>query len=360
MRRHEIALLPGDGIGHDVVAEGVRALRRLAELDGGCEFTFTDYPYGCRYYLEHGRMMDEDALDRLRQHDAILLGACGYPGVPDHVSLWGMLLPIRKSFDLWVNLRPVRLLPGIAGPLRDRGERDIDFVIVRENTEGEYAGVGGRVHVGEADETAIQTAVFSRRATERIMRYAFEHARGSGRSAVQSATKSNACQYSMVFWDEVFALVAADYPDIQTQQYHVDALAARFVTHPQTLDVVVGSNLFADILSDLGGALMGSLGLPPSANINPDGNAPGLFEPVHGSAPDIAGKGIANPLATLWSVAMLLEDIGEQAGGRLLMAAIEQVTSAGEVRTPDLGGTATTSEMGDAVLTAMTALSNAS
>ena len=353
MRRYDIALLPGDGIGHDVVAEGVRVLDRLAALDGGLEFRYTSYPYGCRYYLEHDRMMDVDALDRLRQHDAIYLGACGYPGVPDHVSLWGMLLPIRKSFDLWVNLRPVRLLPGITGPLRDRTQADIDFVIVRENTEGEYAGVGGRVHVGEPDEAAMQTGVFTRRSTERIMRYAFDYAARTGRAAVQSATKSNACQYSMVFWDEVFAAVATEYPEIATQQYHVDALAARFVTHPYTLDVVVGSNLFADILSDLGGALMGSLGLPPSANINPDGGVPGVFEPVHGSAPDIAGKGIANPLAAIWSAAMLLDDIGEPIGARLVMEAIEAVTGAGEVRTPDLGGTATTSEMGDAVLAAL-------
>ena len=353
MRRYDIALLPGDGIGHDVVTEGVRVLDRLADLDGGLELRYRSYPYGCRYYLEHGRMMEVDALDRLRQHDAIYLGACGYPGVPDHVSLWGMLLPIRKSFDLWVNLRPVRLLPGITGPLRDRNQADIDFVIVRENTEGEYAGVGGRVHVGEPDEAAIQTGVFTRRSTERIMRYAFDYAARTGRSAVQSATKSNACQFSMVFWDEIFAAVAAEYPDLATQQYHVDALAARFVTHPHTLDVVVGSNLFADILSDLGGALMGSLGLPPSANFNPDGGVPGVFEPVHGSAPDIAGKGIANPLAAIWSAAMLLDDIGEPDGARLVMEAIEAVTGAGEVRTPDLGGTATTSEMGDAVLAAL-------
>jgi tartrate dehydrogenase/decarboxylase/D-malate dehydrogenase len=264
-----------------------------------------------------------------------------------------MLLPIRKNFDLWVNLRPVRLLPGITGPLRDRTESDIDFVIVRENTEGEYAGVGGRVHAGEPDETALQTAVFSRRSTERIMRYAFDCARLTSRASVQSATKSNACQYSMVFWDEVFAAVAADYPDIEPQQYHVDALAARFVTHPHTLDVVVGSNLFADILSDLGGALMGSLGLPPSANINPDGGVPGVFEPVHGSAPDIAGKGIANPLAAIWSAAMMLDDIGEPDAARLVMAAIETVTAEGNIRTPDLGGNATTSDMGDAVLAAL-------
>lgn len=353
MPTFDIALVPGDGIGHDVIAEGVRVLERLAALHGGMSFNFTSYPYSCAYYLEHGRMMDEDALDRLRQHDAIFLGACGYPGVPDHVSLWGMLLPIRKSFDLWVNLRPVRLLPGINGPLRDRGSDDIDFVIVRENTEGEYAGVGGRLHQGEPDEVALQTAVFSRRSTERIMRYAFEYAGSHGRSSVQSATKSNACQYSMVFWDEVFAEVAGEYPHIDSSQFHVDALAARFVTHPHTLDVVVGSNLFADILSDLGGALMGSLGLPPSANINPDGGVPGVFEPVHGSAPDIAGKGIANPLATIWSASMMLDDIGQGEAAAAIMSAIESVTAAGQVRTPDLDGDATTTEMTDAVIAAL-------
>ncbi|MEZ4520166.1 MAG: tartrate dehydrogenase [Thermomicrobiales bacterium] len=353
MPEYEIAVIPGDGIGHDVTHEGVRVLERLAELDGGLAFRFTDYPYSCQYYLEHGRMMDEDALDRLSQHHAIFLGACGFPGVPDHVSLWGMLLPMRKTFDLWVNLRPVRLLPGITGPLANRTQEDIDFVIIRENTEGEYAGVGGRVHPGTPYESAMQTAVFTRKATERIIRYAFDYASGHDRNAVQSATKSNACQYSMVFWDEVFAEIAADYPDIETAQYHVDALSARFVTHPQSLDVVVGSNLFGDILSDLGGALMGSLGLPPSANINPDGGYPGIFEPVHGSAPDIAGKGIANPIAAIWSASMMLDDIGEHQGAAAILAAIEQVTESGVAKTPDFGGTATTSDVGDAVIAAL-------
>lgn len=353
MRKYEIALIPGDGIGHDVTAEGVRVLDRLAELDGGLEFSYTNYPYSCQYYLKHGRMMDDDALDRLRQHHAIYLGACGFPGVPDHISLWGMLLPIRKSFDVWVNLRPVRLLPGIEGPLANRGPEDIDFVIIRENTEGEYAGVGGRVHPGTDFETAMQTAVFTRKGTERIMRYAFDYARQHGRSEVQSATKSNACQYSMVFWDEVFAAVSGEYPEVATSQYHVDAFSARFVTHPQTLDVIVGSNLFGDILSDLGGALMGSLGLPPSASINPAGGVPGIFEPVHGSAPDIAGKGIANPLAAIWSASMMLDDIGEPDAARAIMVAIESVTASGAARTPDLGGSATTSDVGDAVIAAL-------
>lgn len=355
MPRYEIALIPGDGIGHDVIDEGARVLDRLAELHGGITFNYTDYPYSCQYYLQHGRMMDDDALDRLRQHDAIFLGACGFPGVPDHVSLWGMLLPIRKTFDVWVNLRPVRLLPGVEGPLAGRGPEDIDFVIVRENTEGEYAGVGGRVQQNTDTEVAMQTAVFTRRATERIIRYAFDYATQHGRTAVQSATKSNACQYSMVFWDEVFAEVAAEYPDIEASQYHIDALSARFVTHPETLDVVVGSNLFGDILSDLGGALMGSLGLPPSASINPAGGVPGIFEPVHGSAPDIAGQGIANPIAAIWSASMMLEDIGQPEAAAAILRAIETVTSQGSARTPDLGGTATTSEVGDAIIAALEA-----
>lgn len=350
MTRYDIALLPGDGVGVEVIEQGVRVLQRLAELDGAVSFTFTAYPYSCEYYLEHGRMMDEDGLERLRQHHAIYLGACGYPGVPDHVSLWGLLLPIRKTFDLWVNLRPVRLLPGISGPLRDRSPDEIDMVIVRENTEGEYAGVGGRVHPDTPYESAMQTAVFSRFAVERIVRYAFEYARSHNRKSVQSATKSNACQYSMVFWDDVFEEIAGQYSDIASEKYHVDALAARFVTHPQTLDVVVGSNLFGDILSDLGGALMGSLGLPPSANINPDGDAPGIFEPVHGSAPDIAGTGKANPLAAIWSASMMLDDLGEAKLAETIMTAIERVVAASEVRTGDLGGNNTTSEVGDAVI----------
>jgi tartrate dehydrogenase/decarboxylase/D-malate dehydrogenase len=266
-----------------------------------------------------------------------------------------MLLPIRKTFDVWVNLRPVRLLPGINGPLAGRGPQDIDFVIIRENTEGEYAGVGGRVHQGTAAETALQTAVFTHRATDRIIRYAFDYAERTGRGSVQSATKSNACQYSMVFWDEVFAKVAADYPHIEASQYHVDALSARFVTHPHTLDVVVGSNLFGDILSDIGGALMGSLGLPPSASINPAGGVPGIFEPVHGSAPDIAGKGIANPTAAIWSAALMLDDLGEPGAAAVIVSAIEQVTAAKLARTPDLGGSATTSDVGDAVIAALEA-----
>jgi tartrate dehydrogenase/decarboxylase/D-malate dehydrogenase len=358
MRRYRVAVLPGDGIGPSVIAEGLRTLQSLADLRGDFQLEAEEFPWGCEYYVGHGAMMPGDALETLASFDALYLGAVGYPAVPDHVSLWGMLLPIRQGFDLYVNLRPIRLLPGIAGPLRRAGPQDIDFVCVRENTEGEYAGVGGRVHRGTQDEVALQTAVYTRRGVERIIRYAFELARREGRHKVTSATKSNAQQYGPVLWDEVFAGVAAEYPEIATDKWHIDALAARFVTHPQTLDVVVASNLFGDILTDLGGALQGSLGLPPSANFHPDPatrRGPGLFEPVHGSAPDIADKGIANPIAAIWSGQLMLEYLGEGEAAAALMSAIEAVTSAGRVRTPDLGGSATTAQMGDAIRTALRA-----
>ncbi|HET8630112.1 MAG TPA: tartrate dehydrogenase, partial [Thermomicrobiales bacterium] len=348
MRQYRVALLPGDGIGHDVIAEGVATLAALQELRGDFRLDTAAFDWGCEYYLRHGRMMPEDGLGILREFDALYLGAVGFPTVPDHVSLWGFLLPIRQEFDLYVNQRPIRLLPGVEGPLRGRGPADIDFVCVRENTEGEYAGVGGRVRRGTPEEVALQTSVYTRRGVERIMRYAFELARREGRRKVTSATKSNAQQYGPVLWDEVHAAVAAEYPDIATEKWHVDALAARFVTHPQTFDVVVASNLFGDILTDLGGALQGSLGIPPSANINPDPAArrgPALFEPVHGSAPDIAGRGIANPIGAVWSAALLLDYLGEREAGAAVLRAIEAVTAAREVRTPDLGGTSTTAEL---------------
>ncbi|PLS82987.1 MAG: tartrate dehydrogenase [Chloroflexi bacterium] len=356
MRHYHVALLPGDGIGQDVVAEGVETLTLLAQARGDFRLDLESFDWSCAYYLQHGRMMPPDALKTLEEFDAIYLGAVGFPGVPDHESLWGMLLPIRQSFDLYVNMRPIRLLPGTEGPLRGRGADDINFVCIRENTEGEYAGVGGRLRQGAPDEVALQTSVYTRPATERIIRYAFELARREGRRKVTSATKSNAQQYGMVFWDEVHAAVAADYPDIATEKWHVDALAARFVTHPQTFDVVVASNLFGDILTDIGGALQGSLGIPPSANLHPDPatrRGPALFEPVHGSAPDIAGKGIANPIAAIWSAQLMLDYLGERDAAATLMRAIEAVTAAGQVRTPDLGGRATTHEMGEAVRAAL-------
>ncbi|MCG8350382.1 MAG: tartrate dehydrogenase [Chloroflexales bacterium] len=356
MRHYRIAILPGDGIGHDVIAEGLQTLQQLAELSGDFRLDTETFPWGCEYYLQHGRMMSADALKIIEEFDAIYLGAVGFPSVPDHISLWGMLLPIRQSFDLYVNQRPIRLLPGTEGPLRGHGPEDIDFICIRENTEGEYAGVGGRSHRGAPAEVALQTSVFTRRAIERIMRYAFALAEREGRRKVTSATKSNAQQYGPVLWDEIHAAVAAEHPTIETDKWHIDALAARFVTHPQTLDVVVASNLFGDILTDLGGALQGSLGIPPSANFNPDAatrRGPAMFEPVHGSAPDIAGKGIANPIGALWSGQLMLDYLGEHAAATALMRAIETVTAAKQVRTPDLGGRATTQEMGDAIRAAL-------
>jgi len=349
MRSYNIALIPGDGIGQEVIPAGMNALETIARSDGGFTLHAESFPWGCQYYLDHGVMMAADGLEKLRSYDAIYFGAVGLSSaVPDHISLWGLVLPIRTAFDQYVNLRPVHLLPGIPGHLRTKGSKDIDFVVIRENTEGEYSGAGGRVHVGTPQEVAIQTTIFTRMGVERIIRYAFELAR-TRRKKVTSATKSNAMQHVMVFWDEVFSQVAKDYPDVTTEKWHVDALSARFITHPQTLDVVVGSNFFGDILSDLGGALMGSLGMPASANINPERRYPSMFEPVHGSAPDIMGKGIANPLAAIWAGAMMLDFLGEGEAARRIRVAVERVTADGRVLTPDLGGTAHTSDVTAAV-----------
>ena len=353
MRHYEIAVIAGDGIGREVIPAGMDVLDAAAGIHGGFELKWQRFDWGCQYYLEHGRIMPEGGLSTLAQFEAIYLGAIGYPGVPDHVSLWGLLLPVRQTFDQYVNLRPVKLLPGVPGPLRAHGDGDIDFICIRENTEGEYSGAGGRAHAGSADEVVVQTAIFTRKGTERIIRYAFELATRLGRHKVASATKSNAINHSMVFWDEVFANVAQEYPGIVAEKYHVDALAARFVTHPQTLDVVVASNLFGDILTDLGGALQGSLGIPASANLNPDGTYPSMFEPVHGSAPDIAGRNIANPIGAIWAGAMMLEHLGEADAARLVMRALEDTCRAGEVFTPDLGGRATTQEFARAVIARM-------
>lgn len=347
MREHRVALIPGDGIGHEVLPAAMEVLEAAGDAFG-FRLTTETLPWGCDFYLTHGRMMPEDGLLRLRAFDAVFLGAVGDPArVPDHVSLRELLIAIRQGFDLYVNLRPIRLLPGIPGPLRDRGPADIDILCVRENSEGEYAGLGGRFQVGTPDEVAVQSAVFTRKGVERILRFAFEQAR-TRRKRLASATKSNACQHSMVFWDEVCAEVARDYPDVTVTRYHVDALAARMITHPQTLDVVVASNLFGDILTDLGGALQGSLGLPASANLDPERRNPSMFEPVHGSAPDIAGKGIANPMAAVWAGAMMLEHLGEQRAAQAVMAALE-AAAAGTVRTPDLGGTASTAQVAQAI-----------
>ena len=347
-----IAVIPGDGIGPEVIPEGLRVLDALAGGPAaGPRFTYTHFPWGCAYYLQTGRMMPADGLDLLAGCDAIYLGAVGWPGVPDHVSLRGLLLPIRRGLDQYACLRPTRLLPGLQSPLRTVTADRLDFIVVRENTEGEYADAGGIVlgGGGAASRVAVQSNVFSEAGCERVMRFAFELACTRRRRKVTSATKSNAQAYGMVLWDEVFARVAAEYPDVETEQWLVDALAARFVLRPETLEVVVASNLFGDILSDLGSALAGGLGVAASANLDPTRRHPSMFEPVHGSAPDIAGRGCANPIAAIWSAALLVDHLGYPAHAARILAAVEAATAAGQV-TPDLGGTLSTREAGDAVL----------
>ncbi len=347
-----IAVIPGDGIGMEVMPEGVKALQAAQQVSGGFELRLEGFPWGTEFYLKTGRMMPADGLKILEKFDAIYLGAVGLPALaPDNVTLWGLLLPIRKSFQQYINLRPIRLLPGLAGPLKGKGPDDINFVCVRENSEGEYAGAGGRVHVDTAHEVAIQTSVFTRHAVERVMRFSFEMARRRPKSKLTSVTKSNACQYSMVFWDEVFAQLSQEYPDVQTDKWHIDSMAARLVTHPEAFDVVVASNLFADILTDLGGAIQGSLGTPASANLNPERQYPSMFEPVHGSAPDIYGKKISNPIATIWAGALMLDWLGENKASDLVLDGLVAYTQAGEALTPDLGGAASTSQAGDAIRT---------
>lgn len=351
MRHYHFAVLPGDGIGSEVIPEGVQTLETLAHLHGGFRLDTVEFDWGTERYLREGALMPKDGLAILERggFDGILLGPVGDPRVPDHLTLWGLLLPIRQGFDQYVNLRPLRLLPGVQSPLVGKGPAEINMVCVRENTEGEYAGVGGRLHQGMEAEVAIQSMVFTRSGTERIIRYAFEYARQHGRQKVTSATKSNSLQYSMVFWDDVFKQVAAAYQDIAQEQQLIDSLAARMVARPESLDVIVASNLFGDILTDLGAAVAGSLGLAPSANINPERRYPSLFQAIHGSAPDIAGRGIANPIASIWSAQLLLDFLGEKEAATTLMQAIEAVLTARQVRTPDLGGTATTRQMGDAI-----------
>ena len=351
MSRYHLAVIPGDGIGPEVITESVQTLVSLAVAHGGFQFDIQQFDWGTERYLREGAMMPADGLTTLERggFDGILLGPVGDPRVPDHITLWGLILPIRQAFDQYVNLRPLRLFPGVRSPLAGKHPKDIDIVCVRENTEGEYAGVGGRVHQGTEDEVAIQSTIFTHRGVERIVRYAFEYARQHGRKKVTSATKSNSMQYTMVFWDEIFLHVAAEYPDVAHEQQLIDSLAARFVAHPESLDVVVASNLFGDILTDLGAALSGSLGLAPSANLNPQRRYPSLFQAIHGSAPDIMGKGIANPLASIWSGQLMLDFLGEHEAAALLMRAIEEVLARGQVRTPDLGGTATTRQLGHAI-----------
>src|SRR5262245_6058078 len=345
MNKYRIAIIAGDGIGKEVIPAGMNALRADARVCG-IELDTEDFHWGCDYYLRTGRMMDDDGLLRLQDFSAIYLGAIGDPArVPDHISLRDLLIKIRQRFDQYINLRPIKLLAGTQSPLRDKSPNEIDFVCVRENSEGEYCGWGGRLKQGTPDEVAEQTVIFTRHGVERALRYAFELAL-KRRKRLASATKSNAMQYTMVMWDDICREVARDYPDIQVTPYHVDALAARFVLQPESLDVVVGSNLFGDILTDLGGALQGSLGIPASANLNPERRFPSLFEPVHGSAPDIAGRGVANPTAAIWAGAMMLEHLGEKEAAELVMNALERTLESGAARTPDLGGSSSTVEMG--------------
>ncbi len=353
METYKIAVIEGDGIGPEVIAEGVKVLKAVAALDGSFTFDFTHYPWGCEYYLETGRMMAEDGMEQLEKADAIFLGAVGAPGVPDHISLWDLLLRIRKGFDQYVNLRPVKLLNGAPCPLKDVPAGDIDMLFIRENSEGEYAGSGSWLYKGKPNEVVIQDGVFSRHGCERIIRYAFEVAREQKRS-LTSISKANALNYSMVFWDQIFAEVAKDYPDVHTHSYLVDAASMFMVKDPKRFEVVVTSNLFGDILTDLGAAISGGMGLTAGANLNPERKFPSMFEPIHGSAPDIAGMQKANPLATVWSASQMLEFFGHKQWADRLIRIMEEILTEKKVLTPDLGGNATTSRVGDEVVRKLT------
>ena len=352
MKTHRIAVIAGDGIGKEVIPAGIQVLKTAAATDG-FQLEFTDIPWGCDYYLEKGKMLDVDWRDQLLKFDAIYLGAIGDPRVSDAISARELILPLRQRLGQYVNLRPMRLMPGITSPLANRAAADIDMICVRENSEGEYCGMGGRLHGGTPYELAEQTGIFTRQGIERIARYAFKLAQTRPRKMLASATKSNALQHAMVLWDEVVADVAKEFPDVKLQKYHVDALCARMVTHPQTLDVIVASNLFGDILTDIGSAISGSLGVGPGGNINPERTTPSMFEPIHGSAPDIAGKGIANPIAAIWAGAMMVGHLGETKTEARILAAIEGVLSDERVKTPDLGGKATTADMTKAITNAL-------
>jgi tartrate dehydrogenase/decarboxylase / D-malate dehydrogenase len=342
----EIGVIGGDGIGPEVVRAGMKVLEAAAMDDPSLELGFTEFPWGCEYYLEHGRMMPEDGLDTLATCDEIYLGAVGWPTVPDHLSLWGLLLPIRRTFDQYVNLRPARLLRGVKSPLAE--PNDLDITVVRENTEGEYSDSGGRVYKDTPYEIAVQESIFTRRGVERIIRYAFEEAKAR-RGLLVGATKSNGISITMPFFDEIFREISSDYPEVEASLMHADALAARLVLAPHSFDVVVGSNLFGDLLSEVTAAIAGAIGIAPSANLNPEGTYPSLFEPIHGSAPDIAGQGTANPSGAIWAGAMMLDHAGFPDAGARILAALEETLASG-TKTSDLCGTATTDEMVDAVV----------
>lgn len=346
MNTYDIATIPGDGIGNEVIPASVEVLKVVA-AQCGFGLNFKNYDYSCAHYKSTGRMMSEDGLERLRDSDSIFLGAVGYPGIPDHVSLWGLLIPIRRTFQQYVNLRPVRLLKGIDSPLKNPGE--IDFYIVRENNEGEYSNVGGRLYEDTEQEVVVQQSIFTKKGVDRVMKFAFELA-NSRSQKITSATKSNGIIHTMPYWDERFHAIGQAYPQVDREQFHIDILCAHFVQRPESYDVVVASNLFGDILSDLGPAVVGGMGIAAGANLNPEKEFPSMFEPVHGSAPDIAGKNIANPIACFWTAVMMLDHLGEMEGAKLLMNAIEGTIAERNIRTRDLGGTASTQEMTAAVI----------
>ncbi|WOJ97768.1 tartrate dehydrogenase [Congregibacter brevis] len=348
----KIAVIPGDGIGTEVMPEGIRVLEAAGKKHG-VDFEWSFFDWSCEHYAKHGAMMPDDGIEQLRAFDAIYLGAVGFPGVADHVSLWGLLIPIRREFDQYINLRPVRLFEGIPCPLVGRKPGDIDFMVVRENVEGEYSAIGGIQYEGTEEEVVIQQSVFTRRGVDRVLRYAYELAQSRPEKHLSSATKSNGIIHSMPYWDSRVAAVGVKYPEVKVDQYHIDILTANFVRMPDHFDVVVGSNLFGDILSDLGPACTGTIAIAPSANINPERTGPSMFEPVHGSAPDIAGKGIANPIGMIWSGAMMLDHLGRSDVHDSIMKSIEQVLKEGSCLTPDMQGSATTEELGKAIAEAI-------
>ena len=355
MKVHKIAVIAGDGIGPEVLDEGVKVLKKVAELAGDLSFEFTYFPWGCEYYLEHGKMLPDDGLEQLKEFEAVYLGAVGYPGVPDHISLRELLLKIRKQFDQYVNVRPIKLLKGAPCPLKDVTHDQIDMVVIRENSEGEYAGAGDWLFKGKPEEVVLQTGVFSRKGTERIIRYAYELARKSNRT-LTSISKANALNYSMVFWDEVFEEIGQEYPDVETNSYLVDAASMFFVKQPERFQIVVTSNLFGDIITDLGAAIAGGMGLAAGANLNPERVYPSMFEPIHGSAPDIAQRGIANPLAAIWSASQMLDFFGREDWGKKVLDVIEQVMVNQKVLTPDMGGNSSTKEVGNEVVALLSKL----
>jgi tartrate dehydrogenase/decarboxylase/D-malate dehydrogenase len=356
MKSYKIAAIPGDGIGTEVITAGVEVLNAIAKWDGKFAFAFDHFDWGGEYYKKHGRMMPENGRDLIRNHDAILFGSAGHPEIPDHITLWGLRIAICQPFDQYANVRPTRILPGITSPLRKVTGKELNWVIIRENSEGEYAGVGGRVHQGLPIEAATDVSMFTRTGVERVMRFAFRLAQSRPRKLLTVVTKSNAQRHAMVMWDEIAVQVSKEFPDVTWDRMLVDAMTVRMVMQPESLDTIVATNLHADILSDLAAALAGSLGIAPTANLNPERNFPSMFEPIHGSAFDITGKGVANPLGTIWCSAMMLEHLGQLSAADALMKAIERVTANPALHTPDLGGKATTADVTSGIIEAVRGL----